>query len=305
MTQEKNVTEQHKKPSALSQMITVKNICSLSTERHKREIYKAVYDEDGRPVLHKQPTCKNKELTTALEPISRQTEEFQEFMPVEAFEKKGEKDGINFDIVMQLEMEEGKQIKVKCSKGEVEQIEKIPNEGIESIKAEKTEVSRTPHECSEKMDKKHEQTSDYLELTIKMDEWDTKSVVIVMKGLHKLEEFPALHKKWSEMEKSVQEVLISAVEKPMIEEFLEQIEFTGKSEQYGTNENYSQDTKIDATKKSTVSWKLTNSMEKKDDTNQYFHLNRPSKNQMWPKERKGGASGAEESNSDDKYLLAA
>lgn len=46
-------------------------------------------------------------------------------------------------------------------------------------------------------------------------------------------------------------------------------------------------------------------MEKKDDTNQYFHLNRPSKNQMWPKERKGGASGAEESNSDDKYLLAA
>uniref|UniRef100_A8PXP6 Uncharacterized protein n=1 Tax=Brugia malayi TaxID=6279 RepID=A8PXP6_BRUMA len=108
MTQEKNVTEQHKKPSALSQMITVKNICSLSTERHKREIYKAVYDEDGRPVLHKQPTCKNKELTTALEPISRQTEEFQEFMPVEAFEKKGEKDGINFDIVMQLEMEEGK-----------------------------------------------------------------------------------------------------------------------------------------------------------------------------------------------------
>ncbi|VDO10063.1 unnamed protein product [Brugia timori] len=108
MTQEKNVTEQHKKPSALSQMITVKNICSLSTERHKREIYKAVYDEDGRPVLHKQPTCKNKELTTALEPISRQTEKFQEFMPVEAFEKKGEKDGINFDIVMQLEMEEGK-----------------------------------------------------------------------------------------------------------------------------------------------------------------------------------------------------
>ncbi|KAK6110931.1 hypothetical protein QQG55_41645 [Brugia pahangi] len=41
MTQEKNVTEQHKKSSSLSQMITVKNICGLSTERHKQEIYKA------------------------------------------------------------------------------------------------------------------------------------------------------------------------------------------------------------------------------------------------------------------------
>uniref|UniRef100_A8PXP9 Uncharacterized protein n=1 Tax=Brugia malayi TaxID=6279 RepID=A8PXP9_BRUMA len=78
-----------------------------------------------------------------------------------------------------------------------------------------------------------------------MDEWDTKSVVIVMKGLHKLEEFPALHKKWSEMEKSVQEVLISAVEKPMIEEFLEQIEFTGKSSEMEISETLTLEEKQD------------------------------------------------------------
>uniref|UniRef100_A0AAF5PI54 Uncharacterized protein n=1 Tax=Wuchereria bancrofti TaxID=6293 RepID=A0AAF5PI54_WUCBA len=262
-------------------MITVKNIYGLPTERHERGIYKVVYDEDERPVLDKQLICKpNKELTTALEPISRQAEEFEELMSVEAFEKKGEKNGINFDIVMQLETGEGKekdiklrQIKVECSNDEVEQVEKIPNEGIRSIKSEKTEVSRTPHGC----------------------QWDTKSAVIIRKELDKLEECPALHTKWSEMEKSVQE----------------QIEFTGKrsgmeiSEQYGMIENYSEDNKIDATRKSMISWKLTNSMEKKDGTNQYFYLDRPSENQMWPKEGKGSASGTEESNFDDKYLLTA
>ncbi|VDM12221.1 unnamed protein product [Wuchereria bancrofti] len=92
-----------------SVMITVKNIYGLPTERHERGIYKVVYDEDERPVLDKQLICKpNKELTTALEPISRQAEEFEELMSVEAFEKKGEKNGINFDIVMQLETGEEK-----------------------------------------------------------------------------------------------------------------------------------------------------------------------------------------------------
>ncbi|EJW82702.1 hypothetical protein WUBG_06388 [Wuchereria bancrofti] len=95
-----------------SVMITVKNIYGLPTERHERGIYKVVYDEDERPVLDKQLICKpNKELTTALEPISRQAEEFEELMSVEAFEKKGEKNGINFDIVMQLETGEGKEKK--------------------------------------------------------------------------------------------------------------------------------------------------------------------------------------------------
>ncbi|VDM12220.1 unnamed protein product, partial [Wuchereria bancrofti] len=61
-------------------------------------------------------------------------------------------------------------------------------------------------------------------------------------------------------------------------------------EQYGMIENYSEDNKIDATRKSMISWKLTNSMEKKDGTNQYFYLDRPSENQMWPKEGKGSAS---------------
>ncbi|VDN92295.1 unnamed protein product [Brugia pahangi] len=109
MTQEKNVTEQHKKSSSLSQMITVKNICGLSTERHKQEIYKAkmcmTKTEDQCCIsnqLVKQRT--NDRFGANFETNRRVPGVYVSG----SFREKGEKDGINFDIVMQLEIEEGK-----------------------------------------------------------------------------------------------------------------------------------------------------------------------------------------------------
>ncbi|VBB32145.1 unnamed protein product, partial [Acanthocheilonema viteae] len=82
----------------------------------------------------------------------------------------------------------------------------------------------TKKEREVKTREEHKQISEYPESVVKTEEeWTSKSIETI-DGHAELEP----HSKWPEVEKSVQETLISAAEKLANEEFLEQIEFAGE-----------------------------------------------------------------------------